>query len=124
MPPLRLSAAELDIFLRGQSLPARRVLRALRRIVLETVPRAVESVRFGALCYYYSGKPYGAIGGNICMIEVRRGRVVLSFIQGASLHDPNALLRGKGKAKRFVPIETVAAARDPRIIVLIREAAR
>ena len=99
-------------------------MRMLRRMVLRTAPEAAESIRFGCLCYFHAGAPYSAIGGNICMIEQRRdGAVALAFIHGAMLPDPDGLLRGRGKAKRFVMIDSLDAADDPRIIALVRAAA-
>lgn len=95
----------------------------LRRAVLKAVPTASEAIRFGCLCYYHRGAAFGAIGGNICMIEVRRSVVVLSFLHGASLADPHRLLRGSGKAKRYTPIMRPGDVSDHRIIALVREAA-
>ena len=99
----------------------------LRRIVLTTVPHAAEAVKFGCLCYYRAGAPFGAIGGNICMIEVRHGKVMLSFIHGASLPESRSakvLLQGRGKAKRFIPIATIDSAADTRVAELLRAAAK
>jgi hypothetical protein len=125
--PARLKRRQIDAHLAGESADVRRLALRLRRMILSRVPRAAEAIRFNSLCYYHDGVPFGAIGGNICMIEVRptrqQPRVLLSFIQGASVKDPHGLLRGKGKAKRFVPIPSLVAADDPRIDALVRAAA-
>jgi hypothetical protein len=80
-------------------------------------------MKFRCPCYWRPGAFFGSIGGNICVIEVKRAKVILSFILGANLPDPHQLLRGIAKNKRFVPIPTLGAARDPRLAKLIRASA-
>jgi hypothetical protein len=58
------------------------------------------------------------------MIEARRTGVRLSFIHGSKLDDPTGVLCGRAKAKRYVDVGSMAAARDPAIAALIRCAAR
>ncbi len=102
----------------------------MRSAILKIAPDAAEAVRFGVLCYYHADAWFGAIGGNICMIEVKSrlkrdggGRgAVLSFIHGALLPDPKGILRGKGKTKRFVLIPDVSTATSPPVKSLIRAA--
>lgn len=101
----------------------RRVVQALRRTVLDVVPDVNEGVRFNALCYFRPDQPFGAIGGNVCMIECRKDGVVLSFIHGAQLSDTEGLLRGRGKAKRYVPVGSVHEARRGALRRLIHDAA-
>ena len=127
MPPARLTAARLADHLVLEPPATRRLVRLLRRNILKAVPAAAEAVKFHALCYYHADAFFGAIGGNICMIELPRkpgAPVMLSFIHGAHLADPHGLLGGRGKSKRFIPIETVDAASDRRIIALVRSAAK
>ncbi len=122
MPPERLSPSQIDDHLASERRDVCGVVRRLRRMVLDSVPDACEGIRYGALSYFRADVPYGSIGGAICMIEIRRGKVALSFIHGASLPDPHGLLRGDGKAKRFVPVATRDAADDLRLIALVRAA--
>ena len=123
MKPARLTAAQFADHLALKPPAVRQLLRKVRYVVLKTVPRAAESVKFGCLCYYYPDLPFGAIGGNICLIEVRRGAVALSFIHGARLPDPHRLLKGRGKAKRFISIAHLHLVANPHLIELIRAAA-
>ncbi len=112
MKPPRLSASELGDHLLLEPPGVARLVRAVRRAVLREAPDAAEAVKFGVLCYFHAGAWFGAIGGNICMIEVKNGKkregggraVFLSFIHGALLADPSGLLRGKGRSKRFLPV--------------------
>ena len=123
----RLSRASLADHLDLESPSTRRLVRALRRVVLRAVPNATEAVKFRVLCYYHADAFFGAIGGNICMIELPRGRrstVTLSFIHGARLPDPHRLLQGRAKIKRWVAVPDLRAATDPRLAVLIRAAAK
>lgn len=92
-------------------------------MILRAAPRAAEGMKFRCPCYWHAGAFFGSIGGNICVIEVKRGKVVLSFIRGAGLPDPAGLLRGKAKAKRFVPVPSVDAARDVKLARLVRASA-
>ena len=94
-------------------------------------PRAVEAIRFRTLCYFDPTVTWGAIGGNICLIEVKAAKspdiqpakVFLTFIHGAELKDPHRLLTGAAKHKRIVPIPTVAFACHPHIRALIAASA-
>jgi hypothetical protein len=80
----------------------------LRDLVCRAAPGSTEAIKFGCLCYFKPDQPYGAIGGNVCMIGWREDCVHLAFIHGASLPDPDGLLKGHGKAKRFVEIRSSA----------------
>lgn len=122
--PPRLSARQLADHLVLQPEDVRKLVLSLRRTVLRAAPTATEAVKFRALCYYHPDAWFGSIGGHICFIEARAGRVSLSFIHGAALPDPEELLQGKGKAKRHVPIGDARAAADPAIAALIRASAR
>lgn len=44
--------------------------------------------------------------GAVCQITPKSACVVLGFIHGAFLHDPEHLLRGDRRSKRQVPIDS------------------
>ncbi|MBN1343288.1 MAG: DUF1801 domain-containing protein [Phycisphaerae bacterium] len=94
----------------------------LRDLVLETVPEAIESIKFNSLCYHKPDHPYGAIGGNICLVSGDQECAILGFIHGAFLPDPEGLLIGTAKAKRHVEIRSSREIRRPAIRDLIRAA--
>lgn len=98
------------------------IVLALRGVVLKNAPEADESIKFGALSYQLPNAEYGAIGGNVCLIDFRKGQVTLGFIHGASLPDRSGLLLGTAKSKRFLIIRTVADARRRAAGALIKAA--
>jgi hypothetical protein len=59
----------------------------------------------------------------VCLIKAKRSQVRLEFIHGIRLSDPEGLLRGDRKSKRFVPIGKVTDTQRPEIVRLIQEAA-
>lgn len=121
--PAQLSAAKLSDHLSLEPPEAARLVRALRRAVLKAAPEASEAIKFRVLCYFHADAYFGSIGGNICMIEVRKGKVVLTFIHGAHLPDPDALLTGKQKFKRLLSIPDATFAKGPAVARLVRAAA-
>jgi hypothetical protein len=94
----------------------------LRRLVLAIAPQLDESIAFHALCYSVPDRPFGVIGGNVCMIENKRGCLRLGFLHGARLPDPFRLLRGSGKAKRHIEWSLRAELRPEQLEPLIRAA--
>ena len=78
----------------------------LRDFVLDVGPDLAETIAFKALCYYKPGRPYGVIGGNVCMISPRKTCLHLAFMHGASLPDPDGLLKESGKAKRHIELHS------------------
>jgi len=94
----------------------------LRRLVLAIGPQLDESIAFHALCYSVPGRPYGAIGGNVCMIEIKRGCLRLGFLHGNRLPDPLGLLQGSGKAKRQIEWPLSRELRPEQLEPLIRAA--
>lgn len=121
--PSRLTGAQLADHLVLEDARTRSLVRTLRKVVLDTVPRASEAVRFRVLCYFHADAFFRAIGGNICMIEVKRAAVWLTFIRGSQVPDPARLLTGKGKYKRFVRVPDAEFARSAAVRALIEAAA-
>ena len=95
---------------------------AARDLVLEVAPGLSEKIAFNALCYYKPGLPYGVIAGSACLIGARGGTLILGFLHGAFLPDPDGLLQGRAKAKREMAILSVEALRRPSVAALIRDA--
>jgi hypothetical protein len=120
--PERLTPNEIERFLSSWPSEPRALALELRDLVLKTGPELAETIAFNALCYVKPGRPYGVIGGNVCMIDLRGGRLQLAFIHGASLDAPAGLLQGAGKAKRHIELRSASDIRRPVITKLIRAA--
>ena len=96
---------QIETFLQYTPTHLQDIVLELRNIVIEAAPDAVEVIRWGGLSYLHEGGG-GIVSAGICQIGIRENFVRLDFIHGAFLPDPNNLLAGTQKAKRFVQIET------------------
>ena len=77
---------------------------ALREVVLEEAPDAIESIVQGyavAIGFSFTGKP---VKDGFCHIVSYSSYVNLGFNRGALLPDPNRILMGKGKMIRHITI--------------------
>jgi len=80
---------------------------ALREVVLEEAPEAIESIVKGyatAIGFSFTGKP---MKDGFCHVVAYGARVNLGFNRGALLPDPNHVLKGTGKMIRHVTIESM-----------------
>jgi len=81
-----------------------RVALALREVILDEAPDAVESISKGyavAIGFSFTGKP---LKDGFCHIATYRTHVNLGFNRGALLPDPHRVLAGSGKMIRHVTI--------------------
>jgi len=78
----------------------------LQAFVREIAPHLNETISFNSICYYKPDAPYRTIGENVCMIGRKDDCLHLGFIHGAALPDPEGLLKGTAKAKRYIEIRT------------------
>lgn len=77
---------------------------ALRELILEEAPDAIESVAKGyalAIGFSFTGKP---MKDGFCHLVAYKGHVNLGFNRGALLRDPNKVLTGNGKSIRHITI--------------------
>ena len=118
----RAAKSSVDALIRELAPRERKLVRALRALVRKTAPDCVETSVWRAISYHRPAVG-GRVKGALCMIEAKRGKVVLSFIHGARLADPARLLRGTARSKRFVDVATSSDATRPALAGLIREAA-
>src|ERR1700679_3604812 len=75
---------------------------ALRDVVLEEAPDAIESIVKGyavTIGFSFTGKP---LKDGFCHVVTYRDHVNLGFNRGALLPDPNGVLQGTGKLIRHV----------------------
>ena len=77
---------------------------ALREVVLDEAPDAIESISKGyavAIGFSFTGKP---LKDAFCHVVTYSTHVNLGFNRGALLADPNKVLAGNGKMIRHVTI--------------------
>jgi hypothetical protein len=75
----------------------------LRNILATVAPTATEVILWKGISYYFKERG-GPISAGICQINVLEDHVRLGFIHGTFLPDPNRLLEGDRKVKRFVTL--------------------
>ena len=88
---------------------------ALREIVLEEAPEAIESLAKGyavAIGFSFTGKP---MGDGFCHVVAYSTHVNLGFNRGAELPDPSRILKGTGKSIRHITIHNHAELESPAI---------
>jgi hypothetical protein len=95
---------------------------ALREIVLEEAPDAIESIVKSyavAIGFSFTGKP---MKDGFCHVVAYSGHVNVGFNRGALLPDPKKLLVGKGKSIRHIAIRDHQGLDDPTVRRFIRAA--
>jgi hypothetical protein len=107
--------------LAGYDRPVAGLVLALREIVLEEAPDAVERM--------YSNHPSAVWFGSgpkmkdmFCYIAAASSHVNLGFCRGASLSDPNRVLEGEGKTMRHIKFGSESDVERPFVRRYIRSA--
>src|SRR5215469_13867285 len=88
---------------------------ALREVVLEEAPQAIESIFKGyavSIGFSFTGKP---LKDGFCHVVTYSTHVNLGFNRGALLHDPSRILVGKGKSIRHITIHNQNELEHPAI---------
>ncbi len=100
-----LPAAHLDQYIEKLSPDLQDIVRELRDMIVTIAPDAVEVFRWGGFSYFHAGRG-GPVSAGICQIGLEADHVRLGFIHGAFLPDPQGLLEGERKVKRFVRLDS------------------
>jgi hypothetical protein len=77
----------------------------LRNLISSVAPNATEEIQ-GKCLIYYDRQRGGHVSGGICQINFSEDHIRLAFIHGAFLPDPNGLLQGGPKYKKYVRIDS------------------
>jgi SAM-dependent methyltransferase len=117
-----LSTAEVEGFLSRVPPGLQDITLELRNMLARLCPQATERILWRGLSYHDSAKG-GPIRGAICQIEPCDDHVRLSFVHGVRLEDPQALLEGDRKSKRYLRIASYENAPWEVISELIQAAA-
>jgi len=92
------SAGSFNGYIAERSEPVRAVLEALRALVHEALPEAVEGFKWGAPVFN------NAHGVTVVYLYGGKDHANLGFVRGAELDDPGKILKGGGKAGRHVQV--------------------
>jgi hypothetical protein len=117
-------AAQLRALVARLPLPQQRLLRAARAAIRRRFPTANELVydygRFVVLSYSPTARGIDAV----VALAGRPDGVLLYLNQGPALPDPHGLLRGSGKATRYLPIANGKQLAHPHVRALLAAAAQ
>ena len=117
-----LSTAQIEQVLTRYPTHLVEIALALREMVIEIAPDAVERVLRRGLGYHRAERG-GPVRAGVCQIEIRPNHVRLAFIHGAFLPDPEGLLEGEPCYKKYVRIECYEDAPWDVLEALIRASA-
>jgi len=107
-------------FLRFTPSPLCEIVFEIRNLVAEIAPDAIEEIRHGGLVYYF-GESGGPVCTGICGIAIKPDHVRLYFTHGAFIPDKSRLLKGSGKAMRYLRLISIESAPWEEIRVLIKD---
>ncbi len=111
---------EIERFLEQYPVELRALVLQARAIILSVMPAALEQFDPSAnLIGYGMDRTYK---GLVCGIIIYKTYLNLMFARGASLPDPDRLLRGTGKHARHVQILRAAHLEEPGVRALLNAA--
>src|SRR5450631_3326414 len=99
------------------------LIRECRLALRALLPTAVELVYDNYNGFVIGYSPTIRPSDCIVSMAAAAGGVGLSFVHGASLADPQGLLKGHGKRHRFIRLPRAAVLQLPEVVRLIRSAA-
>lgn len=117
------AAQEIDAIIAAAGGWRGETLARLRRAILAADPQIVEAIKWRK-----PSKPEGVATwvceGNVCMADVLKNAVRLTFPQGAQLEDPSGIFNARldGKAVRAIDLVEGAEVDDDALSALVREA--
>jgi hypothetical protein len=116
---------EVDAILRDADDWRGELLSQLRRIVLAADPDIIEEVKWRKPSRP-QGVPVWSAGGNVCIGEMLKNVVRLTFPKGAQVKDPKQLFNARleGNSVRAVDFPEGATLPEADLMALIREAVR
>jgi hypothetical protein len=108
---------EFETLLSGYSPVVAETARALRRVLTEAIPEAVEQVDFGnkLLAVGLSMKTRDLVFG----VNPHTAHVNLQLADGVDLPNPDGLIEGTGKRIRHVKVRSAEAAASPAIRAIV-----
>lgn len=110
-------ALKKNAYVRDENPALRKVVRALRSYVKNTIPGTKETVNAWGIPTFEAKDPF-------CFYMVGKNHVTFGFHSGTSLEDPEELLEGTGKDIRHVKLRAVDDLEQKGLKKLLRAAAR
>ena len=114
----KLDAKELRSFLEGFDPVARELAMAVRGLVLDVFPDAIETAEGKEIGYGFDR----GYKGLVFALSLKKGGLNIGVAEGASLEDPDNLLRGTGKRHRHVPVVNTSDLSNPALRRLLERA--
>lgn len=111
-----VSQSEADAWFDGADATQRRTLLALRDLIRQVAPDAVEQIKWNRPCYANSS-------GLFCYLDSTKSYSTLGFQKGAALADPHGLLEGTGKHMRHIKVKPGRRPDDSTVLALLKQAA-
>lgn len=110
---------QLEAFIHKFGPADQKLIRAVRSAVRRRFPTANELVWDNYNFFVIGYSPTERPSDSIVSIAARANGVGLCFIHGASLPDPQGLLRGSGKQTRFIQLESARQLAQPDVEALL-----
>jgi hypothetical protein len=94
----------IEGFLKFTDPGLREIVLELRNIVAQVAPGASEDIRHGGIVYYFE-ELGGPVSAGVCGVAIKPDHVRLYFTHGAFIPDKTHLLKGSGKAMRYLKLD-------------------
>jgi hypothetical protein len=98
-----LTIKEIENYFRNASPENIEIVLELRNLIFSIDPDATEMIQWKGISYFDATRG-GTVSAGICQVHIIEGVVRLGFIHGAFLADPDHLLKGSRKVKRYLEI--------------------
>ncbi|MBI4927172.1 MAG: DUF1801 domain-containing protein [Anaerolineae bacterium] len=97
MRPIR----EIETYLQFCPPALQDIVYELRSLIAAVAPDVDEVIENRWIAYYYRDRG-GPVSAGVCQVSVEADHIRLALLHGAFLPDPEGLLEGNQKAKRYV----------------------
>jgi hypothetical protein len=94
----------IEGFLKFTDPGLREIVLELRNIVAQVAPGSTEDIRHGGIVYYFE-ELGGPVSAGVCGVAIKPDHVRLYFTHGAFIPDKTHLLKGSGKAMRYLKLD-------------------
>ena len=106
---MSISLIDLKHFLAHYPLEVQEIFMGVREVVYSVVPEVVEDFHLNGISYLRPGDGKEApspLKTGLCHVVADEEKVQVGFWHGAFLPDPQEILQGDRKAKRFIDLDS------------------